>query len=200
MAREFYHRLWRHYDKPEAWVWEKREQFGNKGQGTPAIDGANRTMWIFEPHVAEQVFEDFIKEYKIPVVRNEWLDRKSGVKKQGVRIVEIKTLSGKRYAGQMFIDATYEGDLMASAGVGYHVGREATSTYGEKWNGVQTGVLHHGHHFGMPVGPMSVDVADLDRDATSTLSWASTTTRNRRRPNCSSLRTWTAGALDGSRA
>jgi hypothetical protein len=48
----------------------------------------------------------------------------------------------------MFIDATYEGDLMAAAGVSYHVGREAKSVYGEKWNGVQTGVLHHGHHFG----------------------------------------------------
>jgi hypothetical protein len=148
LAREFYHRLWLHYDQPSAWVWEKREQFGNKGQGTPAIDGENRTMWIFEPHAAEQVFEDFIKEYKVPVVRDEWLDRQNGVKKQGARIVEIKTLSGKRYAGRMFIDATYEGDLMAAAGVSYHVGREAQSVYGEKWNGVQTGVLHHGHHFG----------------------------------------------------
>jgi hypothetical protein len=147
LAREFYHRLWLHYDKPEAWVWEKRAEFGNKGQGTPAIDGENRTMWIFEPHAAEQVFEDFIKEYKIPVVRDEWLDRRNGVKKQGARIVEIRTLSGKRYVGQMFIDATYEGDLMAAAGVSYHVGREAQSVYGEKWAGVQTGVLHHGHHF-----------------------------------------------------
>ncbi len=148
LSREFYHRLWQHYDKPEAWAWEKRAEFGNKGQGTPAIDGANRTMWIFEPHVAEQVFEDFVREYKIPVVRDEWLDRKNGVKKQGARIVKIKTLSGKHFAGKMFIDATYEGDLMAAAGVSYHVGREANSVYSEKWNGVQTGVLHHGHHFG----------------------------------------------------
>ena len=57
-------------------------------------------------------------------------------------------LSGKTYAGRMFIDATYEGDLMAAAGVDYHVGREAASVYGETWNGVQVGVLHHGHHFG----------------------------------------------------
>ena len=49
----------------------------------------------------------------------------------------------------MFIDATYEGDLMATAGVDYHVGREANRVYGEKWNGVQTGVLHHRHHFGV---------------------------------------------------
>jgi hypothetical protein len=148
LAREFYHRVWRRYQQPDAWKWEKREQFGNKGQGTVAMDGELRTMWIFEPHVAEQVFEDLIKENQIPVHRDEWLDRKSGVKKNGARIVEIRTLSGKRYVGRMFIDATYEGDLMAAAGVSYHVGREAKSVYGEKWNGVQTGVLHHGHHFG----------------------------------------------------
>jgi FAD dependent oxidoreductase len=148
LAREFYHRVWKHYNQPSAWIWEKREEYGNKGQGTPAIDGEQRTMWIFEPHIAERVFEEFIAEYRIPVHRNEWLDRKSGVRKSGERITSITTLSGKRYAGKMFIDATYEGDLMAAAGVDYHVGREANSVYGEKWNGVQTGVLHHRHHFG----------------------------------------------------
>ena len=148
LAREFYRRVWKHYDRPAAWRWEKREEYGDKGQGTPAIDGEQRTMWIFEPHVAEEVFEELIREYKIPVHRNEWLDRKNGVKKNGARLTSITTLSGKRYAGKMFIDATYEGDLMAAAGVDYHVGREAMSVYGEKWNGVQTGVLHHRHHFG----------------------------------------------------
>ncbi|MBL8188305.1 MAG: FAD-dependent oxidoreductase [Acidobacteria bacterium] len=148
LAREFYHRVYQHYQKSEAWQWEKREQFGNKGQGTVALDGENRTMWIFEPHVAEQVFEDFIREYKIPVVRNEWLNRQTGVKKSGKRIISIKTLSGKTYAAKMFIDATYEGDLMAAAGVSYHVGRESKDQYGEQWAGVQTGVLHHRHHFG----------------------------------------------------
>ena len=58
LSREFYHRVWQHYDQPAAWKWQKREEYGNKGQGTPAIDGEQRTMWIFEPHVAEQVFED----------------------------------------------------------------------------------------------------------------------------------------------
>lgn len=148
LAREFYHRVYLHYQKPQAWRWEQREQFGNKGQGTVALDGENRTMWIFEPHVAEQVFEDFVREYHIPVVRNEWLNRKTGVKKSGAQIVSIKTLSGKTYAGRMFIDATYEGDLMAAAGVSYHVGRESKAQYDEQWNGVQTGVLHHRHHFG----------------------------------------------------
>ncbi|MCX7887250.1 MAG: FAD-dependent oxidoreductase [Verrucomicrobiae bacterium] len=149
LAREFYHRIWLHYQKPEAWRWQKREEYGNRGQGTPAIDGERRTMWIFEPHVAEQVFENLIREHHIPVHRNEWLDRTGGVKKKGARITAIRTLSGKTYEGKIFIDATYEGDLMAAAGVDYHVGRESQSHYGEKWAGVQTGVLHHRHHFGV---------------------------------------------------
>jgi FAD dependent oxidoreductase len=151
LAREFYHRVYQHYQKPEAWQQERREQFGNKGQGTVALDGENRTMWIFEPHVAEQVFEELIAEYKITVIRNEWIQRgngrKNGVKKNGAQLVSFKTLSGKTYAGRMFIDATYEGDLMAAAGVRYHVGRESKDQYGEQWAGVQTGVLHHKHHF-----------------------------------------------------
>ncbi len=148
MSRDFYHRVWLHYQKAEAWRWQKQSEYGNKGQGTPAIDGAQRTMWIFEPHVAEQIFEDYVKEFSIRIDRDEWLDRGKGVKKNGARIASMTTLSGKTYEGRMFIDATYEGDLMAAAGVEYHVGREAKSVYDEQWNGVQTGVLHHKHHFG----------------------------------------------------
>ena len=149
LAREFYHRIWQHYQTPEAWKWQQRDEYGNRGQGTPAIDGEQRTMWIFEPHAAEQVFEDLVREHRIPVHRDEWLDREQGVEKQGQRITSITTLSGKTYAGRTFIDATYEGDLMAAADVSYHVGRESIDTYGEQWNGVQTGVLHHRHHFGV---------------------------------------------------
>jgi hypothetical protein len=149
LARDFYHRVWRHYDRPEAWTWQAKSEYGNKGQGTPAIDGAQRTMWIFEPHVAEQVFEDYVKEFEIPVHRDEWLDRANGLRKAGGRIHAITMLSGKTYEGRMFIDATYEGDLLAAAGVSYHVGRESKAQYGEDWNGVQTGVLHHRHHFGV---------------------------------------------------
>jgi hypothetical protein len=155
LSREFYQRVWSHYDAPGAWKWQKREEYGNKGQGTPAMDGEHRTMWIFEPHVAEKVFEDFVKEYQIPVHRNEWLNRATGVAKRNGRIASLTTLSGRTYPGRMFIDATYEGDLMAAAGAEYHVGREAQATYGEKWNGVQTGVLHHRHHFGVLKGPIS---------------------------------------------
>lgn len=149
LALEFYRRVWKHYQDPKAWRWEKRSEFHNKGQGTPAIDEARQVMWLFEPHVAEGIFEDWIKEQQIPVYRNEWLDRTKGVTKQGARLTSITTLSGKTFAGEMFIDATYEGDLMAAAGLDYHVGREGKSVYNEEWNGVQTGVLHHRHHFGV---------------------------------------------------
>ena len=162
LSREFYHRVWREYEKPEAWKWQTREQYGNKGQGTDAIDKGARTMWIFEPHIAERVYEDWIKELKIPVVRNAWLNRAKGVKKSGDRITSIRTLDGKEYAAKMFLDATYEGDLMAAAGVEYHVGRESQKTYGEKWNGVQTGVLHHRHHFGAVKTPISPYVVPGD--------------------------------------
>jgi len=162
LSRDFYHRVWMHYDQPQAWSWQKKEEYGNKGQGTPAVDGEQRTMWIFEPHVAEQVYEDYVKEFGIPVERDEWLDRAKGVKKDGARITAITTLSGKTYAGKMFIDATYEGDLMAATGVEYHVGREAQSTYGEQWNGVQIGVLHHKHHFGAVKEPISAYVVPGD--------------------------------------
>jgi FAD dependent oxidoreductase len=162
LSREFYHRVWRHYEEPGAWKWQKREEYGNKGQGTPAIDGAQRTMWIFEPYVAEKVFEELVKEHEIPVHRDEWLDRAKGVARKGPRITAITTLSGRTYTGRMFIDATYEGDLMAAAGVDYHVGRESQAAYGEKWNGVQTGVLHHRHHFGVFKAPISPYVVPGD--------------------------------------
>ena len=148
LAREFYHRIWQHYQSPGAWRFQGRAEYGNRGQGTPAIDGEQRTMWVFEPHVAERVFEALIDEAKIPVHRDQWLDRQAGVVKEGRRIRSIRMLSGRTYRGRVFIDATYEGDLMAAAGVAYHVGREARDQYDELWNGVQVGVLHHRHHFG----------------------------------------------------
>lgn len=156
LSREFYHRLYKHYDNPESWKWQAKSEYGNKGQGTPAIDGNNRTMWIFEPHAAESVFEDFVREYKINILRDEWLDRESGVTKENGSIVSIKTLSGKVFKGKMFLDATYEGDLMAAADVSYHVGREASSVYGEEWNGVQVGILHHKHWFAKDISPYVV--------------------------------------------
>ena len=130
LAREFYQRVKKHYDNPEAWVYQEPEENRHYQVGADAI-------WVFEPHVAERTFEQWIDEYDIPVVREEYLDRSSGVAMEGTRIVAITTLSGNTYRGRVFVDATYEGDLMAAAGVSYHVGREANSVYGETLGGVQ---------------------------------------------------------------
>ncbi len=153
LSREFYHRVWLHYNDSNSWKWEKHDEFGNKGQGTPAMDGENRTMWIFEPHVAEKVYEDFISEYNIPVYRDEWLNRESGVVTKDGNIVSITTLSGKTFTGKVFIDATYEGDLMAKSNINYTVGRESCEVYNEQWNGVQADVYHHGHYFKSNISP-----------------------------------------------
>jgi len=156
MGREFYQALYQHYMTDEAWGWEARDAFSNAGQGTPALDHAGQAMWLFEPSVALAVLDRWIAEHAIPVDRDEWLDRGAGVTTVDGAITEIRTLSGKSYRAKVFIDATYEGDLMAAAGVSYHVGREANAVYGEDWNGVQTGAKHHGHYFAKPVDPYRI--------------------------------------------
>jgi hypothetical protein len=165
MARDFYHRIWQHYNDEKNWTWQKKSEYGGKGQGTPAVDGENRTMWIFEPHAAELVFDGYVKEFDIPLHRDEWLDREKGVAKDGARITAITMLSGKTFSGKMFIDATYEGDLMAAAKVDYHVGREANSVYGETHNGAQPGILHHRHHFGVLKDKISPYVIPGDKSS-----------------------------------
>jgi hypothetical protein len=100
LARNFYHRVYNHYQQDEAWKWMKKEEYGNTGQGTPAIDGDMRTMWIFEPHIAEQVFEELVQENNIQLYRDEWLDRENGVEKSNGKITSITTLSGKTFKGK----------------------------------------------------------------------------------------------------
>jgi hypothetical protein len=156
LSREFYHRVWLHYKDDAAWNWQNQSDFGNKGQGTVAMDGEFRTMWLFEPHVAEKVFEDFVKENNIKVLRGEWLDRNMGLIKKKGEIISFSTLSGKVFKGKIFIDATYEGDLMAAAGINFHVGREGNAKYNETFNGVQTGVFQHDHHFKSNISPYKI--------------------------------------------
>ncbi len=158
LSWEFYHRVWEHYREDSAWIWQKKEAYGahDKTRKVSSVDDADQTMWAFEPHVAEQIFDEMLAEHKIEVLRDEWLNREKGVKKEGDKIISITTLSGKTFAGKIFIDATYEGDLLAAADVSYHVGRESTQKYDEKWNGVQTGVLHHLHYFKSPISPYKV--------------------------------------------
>ncbi|MBT3212200.1 MAG: FAD-dependent oxidoreductase, partial [Planctomycetaceae bacterium] len=75
IALEFYKRIYAYYDKPETWTWQTRTSYGKRGRGTQARDGHGRAMWVFEPHVAEQVFENLIHDHMIPIDRNQWLDR-----------------------------------------------------------------------------------------------------------------------------
>ena len=156
LAREFFHRIWLHYEKPASWKWQRREKYGNRGQGTPALDGEFRTMWIFEPYVAERVFEDLVSEHDVEVRRGQRLNRNGGVIVEGGRIQSIATLDGSVFAGSAFIDATYEGDLMAAAGVTYKIGREGADEFGEEWAGVQKDARHHGHFFPDGVDPFVV--------------------------------------------
>jgi hypothetical protein len=125
ISRTFYERLGKHYQQDEAWK--------------------------FEPHVAEQLMDQLASEAGVTVVRCERLDLAGGVEKTAARIVSIRMESGRVFAGRVFIDATYEGDLMAKAGVSYSVGREANAEYGETLNGVQLG--SKSHQFSKPVDP-----------------------------------------------
>ncbi len=94
-------------------------------------------MWTFEPSAAVRVYQKMIDAENIKLIYGERLNRENRVLKQGTKIVSIEMDNGNLYKGKMFIDATYEGDLMAAAGVGYTVGRESNEEYGETLNGVQ---------------------------------------------------------------
>lgn len=159
LARDFYRRIHAHYAQHASWVHETPEQYQQQRK-SKAIDPD--TMWTFEPHVAEQVFLGFLREARIEVVFGERLDLAGGVEKQGPRIVALRMESGRRFPGRMFIDASYEGDVMAKAGVAYHVGRESNATYGETLNGVQLGSKKHQFH-------VQVDPYRTPGDATSGL-------------------------------
>lgn len=147
IAREFYQRVKKHYDNPAAWKFGKQDEY-------KLYRAKDDAMWTFEPKVAEAIMLDMLKEHKIAVVFGERLDRSAkGIKKDGTRITEITTETGKTYTGKVFMDATYEGDLMALAGVGYHVGREANSKYGETLNGVERKWNKYNHRFVVNVDP-----------------------------------------------
>ena len=96
--------------------------------------------WNFEPHVAHSVFKRWLEKQRIPLYLEQPLAR---VEKIGPRIIAMHTERATAFKASVFIDATYEGDLMAKAGVRYRVGREGDATYKELYNGVQYGHPHH---------------------------------------------------------
>ena len=145
LALKFYRDVAEWYKDESHWTRQKRSDYLPDGQcaGTLGED----SMWTFEPSAALAILERWERENKLEIVRGEFLDRgKGGVVKDGARIVAVKMLSGKVFRGKMFVDATYEGDLLAAAGVSYVVGREANSVYGETISGVER-ALSKKHQF-----------------------------------------------------
>lgn len=121
MARDFYRAVGKHYGREEE--------------------------WHFEPHVAQAVFRRWIADAGLDVRHGAYLDR---VETEKGRIAALSCLGGLRVRADMFIDATYEGDLMAGAGVRHTVGRESNDAYGETLNGRQ---CRRTHQFDCPVDP-----------------------------------------------
>lgn len=165
ISREFYQNISKFYQAPENWKWQNRRDYIDEGQ-TRTAKGED-AMWTFEPSAALKVFHQMLSGEKVKIVYGERLNRETGVIKKEGRIVSIEMENGKRYTGKMFIDVTYEGDLMASAGVSYSVGRESNSEYGETLNGVQANRINrtlkwtlsrnaHNHNFIDAVDPYVV--------------------------------------------
>ena len=155
LALQFYKDVADYYRDEAHWTWQKRNDYLPDGQcaGSKGAD----SMWTFEPSAALKILEGWEKRDGLDIRRGEYLDRqsKSGVEVEGGRIKSIKTLSGKVFRGKMFVDATYEGDLMAAAGVRYTVGREANAKYGETISGIQKGNAVY-HQFEKGVDPYVV--------------------------------------------
>ena len=131
MAREFFERVGKLYGEP--------------------------ISWLFEPHVAEQVLTDWLRQSGVHVIFGQQL---KSVAKQGTRIASIQMEGGTVYQGQAYIDGTYEGDLMKQAGVSYSIGREARAKYGESLAGRQD-ILPSAHQFRAAVSPYGPDGALL---------------------------------------
>lgn len=132
MAAEFYRRVYKHYEDPISWKFQGREEFLNAGgMNTRCVNGDR--WWFPEPSVASAILRKMMSEAKVTVHTKH---RLVSVKKEGARIVSIQCDNGATFSGRVFIDATYEGDLMTKSGIAYRIGRESSAEYGEKKAGV----------------------------------------------------------------
>ena len=140
LSKDFYRRLGTHYGKLE--------------------------QWIFEPKVADSIFNDYVKRADIDVLYKHRIIE-ANVIDGTIRDIILESSDGtkttKTVFAKMFIDCTYEGDLMAKAGVSYTIGREDNKLYNETYNGVQ---LMKGHQF-----PDGIDPYKIPGDSTSGLLW-----------------------------
>ncbi|MDF2663980.1 MAG: xanthan lyase, partial [Paenibacillus sp.] len=118
IAREFYRDLGTYYKTTEE-------------------DGC---VWYFEPSAARRIYKEWLEKAEVPVYYGQHL---AAVETRSGKITQIAMENGNVFRASMFVDASYEGDLMARAGVSYHVGRESNATYRETRNGIQFGSHHH---------------------------------------------------------
>lgn len=143
LSKEFFQRVYQYYNQPESWTTDQKREPYFKARNL-IWGGKNEQVgvqWMVEPHVAEQIFSSLLQEAGVEVAFNERLDLKNGVHKKSKKITSLTMESGQQYKGKVFIDATYEGDLMARSGVSFVIGRESNSTYNESRNGI----LLNGH-------------------------------------------------------
>lgn len=122
----------------------------------------NLENWVFEPSAALEVLEEYLDHPRITTIKGYHLVDAAcaDARISSIRVAGADTLS---FTAPWFIDCTYEGDLMAAAGVEYRIGREDNSEYGETWNGVQ---MLEGHQF-----PDGVDPFVVPGDPKSGLLW-----------------------------
>ncbi len=134
IADAFYRRIARHY----------AEAYGERSRQATACAGGTH----FEPHVAELVLEAMLAEAGVPVYLG---CRLEAAPLTAGRVVELRCANGARFRADVYIDASYEGDLLAAARVPFTVGRESNAQYGETLNGNQPN--RPGHNFRKPVDP-----------------------------------------------
>ena len=116
------------------------------------------SLWYYTVHGARfntalcffslQIFEQLVADANVSLFSNAPVQT---VAKAGARLTSLTTVDGRTFAAGVFIEADYEGDLMARAGVSYTIGREASATYNESLNGVRVG--NEGHEFAVAVDP-----------------------------------------------
>ncbi|MFO1451932.1 MAG: FAD-dependent oxidoreductase [Opitutaceae bacterium] len=136
MAREVYERIGAHYGQKPGTAFDTPTTAEQVKMG---VDYQKPPSLAFEPRVAEQVFNEMAQAAGVTVRKGE---RLVSVRKSGARVQELVMESGLVVRAAMYLDATYEGDLLARAGVAYTYGREANAQYGETANGIQGPALN----------------------------------------------------------
>ena len=139
LAAEFYGRIWDYYIRPEVWRNQTREQFMESSRKR-TFSGKNddrQIQWVYESGVAERIMKDMLEEAGVKVIYNAPLDLENGAAVRNGRIRKINLLDGTQVKAKMFLDCSYEGDLMAAAGVSHIIGREGVDQYGEDMAGIR---------------------------------------------------------------